>query len=64
MRVTIAATRHNKPPVGVVNDFSFALVYKGFSTRLVAHVNKFAVLDRERLDDFIIFRSENLAVND
>ena len=64
MGVPVAARRHYQPFIGVIDNFSLALFDKRFSTRFVADINKFAVLNRERLDDFVVFWRENLAVND
>ena len=63
MGVTIAATGHNKPLAGVVDNFCLAFFDKGFGTSLVADVNKFAVLDCERLDNPIVLGGEDFSVN-
>ena len=64
MRVTIAARGHYKPFAAVINDFGLIFVDKGLDARFVADINKFSVLNRECLDNFVVaFGSKNFSAN-
>ena len=49
MRVPVATGGHDKPLVGVIDNFGLAVFDESFGSFLVADVDEFAVLNRERL---------------
>ena len=63
MSVTVAATGHYETFASVVNDFGLALFDKIFDAVFVADVNKFSVLNRKSIYNFVAFRSKNFAAN-
>ena len=63
MCVPISASRHHKSFAAVVHDLRLALFNESFGTRLVTHIDEFAVFHSQSFHNLIIFGCINLAIN-